>query len=151
MSLITCASGKSLWRGIDYFESKKVVCCDRVSDDEYKGTVQGGNGELYTTLINLTHPRKSKCNCSFADGRRVVCKHMIALYFTVFPHEVEEVYRAAEVADAEVVQYEQELAERVYDCVMKMNKAELQTTVLQLLDSSPEWIYERFVWEHDLE
>ncbi|NMB97839.1 MAG: hypothetical protein GYA02_14710 [Clostridiaceae bacterium] len=38
-------------------------------------------------MINIVHPRKSKCNCPHADGRRVICKHMIALYFTVFPKE----------------------------------------------------------------
>ncbi len=35
--------------------------------------------------IDKNHPRKSTCNCPFADVRRVVCKHMIALYFTAEP------------------------------------------------------------------
>lgn len=39
----------------------------------------------YVVHIDKKHPRKSKCNCPFADGRRVVCKHMIALYFTAEP------------------------------------------------------------------
>lgn len=30
----------------------------------------------------MEHPRKSKCNCPHADGRRVICKHMITLLFT---------------------------------------------------------------------
>lgn len=30
----------------------------------------------------MEHPRKSKCNCPHADGRQVICKHMIALLFT---------------------------------------------------------------------
>ena len=49
----------------------------------------------------MEHPRKSKCN-PHADGRRVICKHMIALLFTASPeaankhiimlNEVEEDY-----------------------------------------------------------
>ena len=31
--------------------------------------------------------KKIKVHCPHADGRRVICKHMIALYFTVFPKE----------------------------------------------------------------
>ncbi len=51
----------------------------------------------------MEHPRKSKCNCPHADGRRVICKHMIALLFTASPeaankhimmlNEVEEDYQ----------------------------------------------------------
>lgn len=33
----------------------------------------------------MEHPRKSICNCPHADGRRVICKHMIALLFTASP------------------------------------------------------------------
>mgnify|MGYP002644725577 CR=1 FL=1 len=46
--------------------------------------IASGNNK-YVVHIDKMHPRKSKCNCPFADGRRVVCKHMIALYFTAEP------------------------------------------------------------------
>ena len=145
MSLVTCASGKSLWRGIDYFENKKVLNYDQFSEDEYMGLVQGSNGEIYTTLINIAHPRKSKCNCPLADGKRIVCKHMIALYFTIFPDEVELIYREAEEAEDEAARYEEELAERVRSYVMRMKKNELQQTVLDLLGYGPDWLYDHFV------
>ena len=34
MSLIDKASGKSFWRGIDYFERKQVTSCKKVSKEE---------------------------------------------------------------------------------------------------------------------
>ena len=151
MSLITCASGKSLWRGIDYFNNKKVSTFECVTEYEYTGTVQGSNGEVYATMIDIAHPRKSKCTCSFADGKRVVCKHMIALYFTVFPDEVEKVYRQAQEAEKEAERYEKELVERAHQCVMRMKKHELQRTVLHLLDYGPEWLFDHFVRMNDLE
>ena len=43
----------------------------------------------YRTIIDVLHPRKSQCNCPFADGRRVICKHMVALLFTELPNEAE--------------------------------------------------------------
>lgn len=145
MSLITCASNQSVWRGIDYFEKKKVLNYDRFSEEEYMGIVRGSNGEIYTTLINLPHPRKSKCNCPHADGKRIVCKHMMALYFTIFPDEVEKIYKGAEEAEEEAARYEEELAERVRRYVMRMKKDELQQTVLDLLDYGPDWLYSHFV------
>ncbi len=34
---------------------------------------------IVVILIWNVLARKSKCNCPHADGRRVICKHMIAL------------------------------------------------------------------------
>ena len=113
--------------------------------------MQGSGGAVYTTRINPAHPRKSKCSCPLADGKRIVCKHMLALYFTVFPDEVDEVYRQAQEAEEEAERYEEELAERVRLHVMHMKKQELQEALLELLDYGPDWVYNHFVWKHDLE
>ena len=51
---------------------------------------------IHIQYILIKHPRKSKCNCPFAEGRRVVCKHMIALYFTIEPQAAEGILRQAE-------------------------------------------------------
>lgn len=77
MGLIEIASGNSVWRGMDYYNSKKVESVEKNSGTTYDGTVRGT--ELYHVHIDLEHPRKSSCTCPFDDGRRVICKHMIAL------------------------------------------------------------------------
>ena len=81
MGLIEIASGNSVWRGIDYYKNHKVVSWSKSGDSTYRGDVSGSNEENYNVHIDKLHPRKSVCNCSIAGGRRVVCKHMIALYF----------------------------------------------------------------------
>ena len=73
MGLIEIASGNSVWRG--------VVSWNKSGNSTYEGVVSGSNGDSYNVYIDKLHPRKSVCNCSIAGGRRVVCKHMIALYF----------------------------------------------------------------------
>ncbi len=75
MGLIEIASGKSVWRGMEYYNSKKVEEVEKTSDTTIDGTVRGEN--LYRVHVDIAHPRKSTCTCPFADGRRVVCKHMI--------------------------------------------------------------------------
>jgi len=85
MGLIEIASSNSVWRGMDYYENKKVISWNKSGDDIYDGIVSGSKGNSYAVHIDKAHPRRSVCNCPFADGRRVVCKHMIALYFTAEP------------------------------------------------------------------
>lgn len=75
MGLIEVASGNSVWRGMDYYERKKVISWEEDGADSYNGVVSGSEGNIYLVHIDKAHPRKSKCNCPFADGRRVVCKH----------------------------------------------------------------------------
>lgn len=43
------------------------------------------------------------------DGRRVICKHMVALYLTVFPEKAEEI---REYQEEEESYYEEEEKER---------------------------------------
>ena len=85
MGLIELASADSAWRGMDYYEKKKVTSWKSSGESSYDGQVSGSNKQVYTVHIDKVHPRKSSCNCPFAAGRRVVCKHMIALYFTAEP------------------------------------------------------------------
>ena len=79
MGLIEVASGNSVWRGMDYYKNKRVKSWQDAGEGIYDGIVSGSGDNEYVVHIDKNHPRKSTCNCPFADGRRVVCKHMIAL------------------------------------------------------------------------
>ena len=70
MGLIELASGNSVWRGMDYYENGKVQSWIKSGDNTYEGTVSGSEGNSYSVYIDKIHPRKSTCNCPFADGRR---------------------------------------------------------------------------------
>ena len=87
MSLMTCASGESVYRGYEYYTEGKVSEIQTKAKGQFEGTVQGTNKNSYKVFIDIAHPRKSHCNCPHANGKRIVCKHQIALYFSVFPDE----------------------------------------------------------------
>lgn len=150
MSLLSCASGTSIWRGYDYYKEQKVTAYDCLTDSQYMGIVRGSEGALYTTTIDLLHPRRSKCNCPHADGRRIICKHMIALFFTIYPDEAEQFYNDAIKAEEDAEEYENEVYEKVVKRIMHMKKADLQQTLLDLLLTGPEWQYDRFVRSEEL-
>ena len=65
MNFISSASGESRWRGYDYWEEKKVLSYECASGHEAEGIVKGS--EIYHVKIDTEHPRKSTCDCPFAQ------------------------------------------------------------------------------------
>lgn len=146
MSFISRASGASRWRGYEYWEDKKVLSVNRVSETETEGVVTGA--AEYHVKIDAAHPSRSTCDCPFAHGRRVICKHMVALYFAVYPQAAEE-YRAEVEQEQEEWENEREETKRqLIEFVGKMKKDELRDALLQLLFDGPDWQYEDFVSEY---
>ena len=126
MSIITAASQASLWRGYEYYTEKKVKSFTKISDNEYEGIVDGNGAEPYQVKINAVHTQQSKCNCPHADGKRIICKHMVALYFTAFPSEADEYIKRVEECEREEEQRELERLEEIKEYVNSLTKAELR-------------------------
>lgn len=89
MSILTSASSSSVSRGYDYYKSGKVSNVTQLNDYEFEGYVEGNLKKPYYVKINIEHPRKSYCDCPHANGN-ITCKHMTALYFELFPDEVDD-------------------------------------------------------------
>ena len=149
MSILSLASGQSAYRGYDYFQNNKVLSVEPCGDTSYHGTVSGSNGAQYDVTIDLAHPRKSQCTCPHAAGRRIICKHMVALYFTIFPEEAAQYIAELEAYWNEQEQAQEQLEERLLHRVHRMKKSELQEALLILLFESPEWQIERFLDTYD--
>lgn len=88
--------------------------------------------------INIEHPRSSKCNCPHAEGRRIVCKHMVALYFSVFPDVAKEYISLVKEAEREQEEYWDWIEERLIKKINKMTKPDLQNALYALLMDGPE-------------
>ena len=133
MGLIELASNNSVWRGMDYYENKKVLSWNKVENGIYEGIVSGQEDRNYSVHIDKIHPRKSTCNCPFADGRRVICKHMIALYFTAEPTVAQDFLRQVEKWEQEEEQREQEYYQELRKYVNSLSKVELQERLYDAL------------------
>lgn len=151
MGVLECASGASVWRGYDYFKGKKVVRLEEVGENIYVAGVAGSSSVPYSVELNIDHPRKSKCSCPHADGKRIICKHIVATYFTVLPKEAERFYSEAMAYQEEEEKRQEELSDKVIEYVGKMKKADLCQSLLELLFDGPEWQYDRFIREHGLD
>lgn len=148
MGLIDVASYASAWRGYDYYKKGKVCCFKQVGENEYIGKVNGSQKEPYSVHIDILHPKRSVCDCQFAEGSRKVCKHKVALFFTVFPGEADKYLEEIEQAEKEAEEYEEKLNDLVEEKIAKMKKSELQDALWWALTESPDWVFERFAREY---
>ena len=147
MSFLSLASGKSLWRGYSYYKENRVLARTKKGDFEYAGIVNG-TGKSYQVHIDLQHPRKSTCNCPHADGRKIICKHMVALYFSIFPKEAETYIAEVEAYEKEQEEYAEEMDQKIRTCINRMSKTDLRQAIYALLCEAPEWLVDRFIEEH---
>ena len=131
------ASGRSFWCGYWYYKNGNVESFKQINEYEYEGIVKSDNQkDKYNVTINLKKPRASKCNCPFAEGKYKVCKHMVALYFAVFPDEIkefdEEVYEFEKEQERKAKERE-ELYERLKKDVSNWNREQLENYVINIM------------------
>ena len=148
MGLIDIASNASAWRGYEYYKENKVLSINKINENEYEGTVAGSSKEPYSVHIDILHPKRSTCNCPFAEGNKKICKHKVALYFSAFPDEADKYLTAVEQAEKEAEEYEEQIYDLVGQKIQKMKKSELQDALWQVLMDGPEWVFDRFVREY---
>ena len=53
MSILTQASNKSLWRGLEYYEQGKVTRAEIADENTVTGEVSGSDGALYHITLNF--------------------------------------------------------------------------------------------------
>ena len=145
MGLMEVASGKSVYRGYEYYIHNKVLFAEQVDEFEYLGAVEGTADEPYEVLIDVIHQRKSHCNCPHADGKRIVCKHQIAVYFKAFPKEAKKYKQELDDYYEEEEQRYDRIEEELAKHLKKSKKQELMEMVWELLYDGPEWQFNRFV------
>lgn len=144
MGLLDLASDASYWRGYYYYKEQKVKSCNRTDINNYSGTVEGSMGKLYQVMLDLDHPKKSTCTCPHAEGNRRVCKHKVALYFSIFPEAAEKALADAEAWEAEEEQYLEdderaEIEKYVYSLTKQELREELLWRMLEERESENGW------------
>ena len=116
---------------MDYFEQKRVLLWSKTNQGTFDGKVQGNS--IYHVHLDIDHPRRSTCTCPFADGKRVICKHMVAMYFTIYPDVAREVLEEAENWEKEEAEREQQHYAEIERYVKSLSKAQLQEELLRYI------------------
>lgn len=148
MGILNSASGDSCWRGYQYYGEKRVLELQRPDETHLEARVAGSREEPYSVKLDLEHIRKSSCDCPHAAGRRVICKHMVAAYFTAFPEEAKNYYADVLRAEREWEDEQAALAEKLERYVRGLKRKDAQDRLLEVLDMAPEWLWERFVRDY---
>jgi len=144
MELYRSASLQSQFGGYDYFKEKKVKTFENIEGSIYRGKVKGCDN-VYDVTIDIEHPKKnSHCNCPHAEGTRIVCKHMVALYFTIFPEKAKQFMKEIDEYNKEVEEYRNELEIKMRKYIKSMSKKELEEALLECL-YQVDWLYDNFI------
>lgn len=133
MALIDLASNKSVWRGIEYYKQNKVTFFEVNKDGTYEGKVAGSGSEEYLIHVDMEHPRKSTCNCPVANGKHIICKHIVVVSLCVDSSEADRFKSEKTIYASEE---EERLAKRYSNLMsfaMKMSKKELQEAYVELM------------------
>lgn len=148
MGLLDICSNNSYWRGYHYFKGGMVKEVIRVDDGVYDAIVEGS--KEYKVHLDINHPRKSSCSCPHADGKRIICKHIVAVYFAVNPKEVKRIDKKIEMYEEERIEAEEkynkaykEVRERVIERVQKMSNEEVKQMLINYLINSEMEYYDK--------
>lgn len=149
MSIISSASGASCWRGLDYYKNKKIINLKKINDHEYISTAIGTSD--YNIYLDVSHPRRSTCTCPLAYGKRIICKHIVATFFEVFPQEAINFEEEQERLREEYEDYQEKLYNKTQSYIKSLTKKELIEELSYILDYAPDWVYNDFVRRNDIE
>lgn len=148
MGIIKCASGASCWRGLDYYKENKIKDIKKINEKEYTSKVCGT--EEYNVYLNLVKPRSSTCNCALADGKKIICKHIVATYFSVVPGSSKEFEEEQKRLENEYYDYRERQYENAVLFINNMSQTELINELIYILNYAPEWVYDDFVRKNDI-
>ena len=143
MGIISLASGSSCWSGLNYYKEKRVVELNKINENEYSSIVKGTNN--YNVHLDIEHPRKSSCNYPLANGKRIICKHIVATYFTAFSNEAVSFEEEQNRLQEEYEKEQEEEYDKAIKYLNRMSKQDLIEELIQVFDYGPEWIYNDFV------
>lgn len=133
MSILSAASGASAWRGYEYYQQKKVVSFAKTGEDTYEGRVVGTSAEPYHVRIDTAHVRQSRCDCPHANGTKIICKHMVAIFFQAFPAEAKKYIKEVEAYEKEETKRAEEHFREMKAYVKGLSKKELQEELFRAL------------------
>ena len=143
MGIISLASGNSCWDGLNYYKNKKIIKLNKINKNVYESVVKGTNA--YKVHLDIEHPRKSTCDCPFAKGKRIICKHIVATYFTALPKEAKMFEEEQKRLQEDYEKAQEEEYDRVIKCLNEMSKQELIKELITVFNYGPEWLYNDFV------
>ena len=149
MGIISSASGSSCWKGLEYYKNNKIKNINKVSDTEYTSTAFGT--KEYSVYLNLKKPRKSTCNCPLANGKRIICKHIVATYFSVATGSAKEFEDEQNRLQEEYEEYQENEYKNAIKFINKMSKKEFVEELIYIFDYAPEWVYGDFIKRNDIE
>lgn len=152
MRLIDLATGNTVWRGIDSYREHKVISWEKTGPYTYDGIVAGSENNRFNVHIDTKRPKRSTCNCKFAYGRKIICRHMLALYFTAEPAAAEKFIQEVGTWQNGYEDINAQRYDELQEYVMNLSVDELRDQLLEaLVRLEADKDYEDDEWEENVD
>ena len=127
MGVIDIASSKSVWRGMEYYKQNKVLSYT-VNED--------GN---YHVHVDMEHPRKSTCDCPLANGKKIICKHIVAVSLCLDESEADRFKNEKTIYASEEEERRAKKYEKYMGFARTMSPRELREAYVELMTELDEY------------
>ena len=149
MRYINVAKSSARVRAYDYYKSDRVGAITKIDDHSYSATVKGSGDNVYHVVVNELKPRKSSCDCPNANGRMVICKHLVATYFKAHPDVAEKFNEATIRATQEEERYYDHLYTKAYEFVEELGEAAVKEMLVHFLINDREFVEEYLLDDYE--
>lgn len=85
--MIDYAKPSTIDNGYKIYKNNKVLKKKQINDNQFIGYIDDLDNH-HNVMINLDNPKTSYCDCNESKSK-IICKHMIALYFSISKIEAE--------------------------------------------------------------
>ena len=133
MGLIDIASSKSVWRGMEYYKQNKVLSYIVNEDGSCEGIVAGSGDGNYHVHVDMEHPRKSTCDCPLANGKKIICKHIVAVSLCLDESEADRFKKEKTIYASEEEERRAKKYEKYMGFARTMSPRELREAYVELM------------------
>ena len=148
MSLMSQSSQAIRIRGYECYKNNMVIQSDMIDNYNYKGKVKGSGDAVYDVAINLKKPRLSICTCPYAKDNQKICKHMIALLFSIDMDAVEEFEEELHYIEEEELFRDDKKNKLVTRFINDISIGKLKQLVYDMLMSKEEWVIYQYIEDY---
>ena len=134
-----------------YFIGDRVIESKEIEPNIVKAKVLGSGMKLYDVMVDFNHPLKCTCNCPHAEGKKIICKHKVAVYFKYHQKEAFDFYDEYVKYEKIDYEYRDEICDNIYTKISEMSKEELVQNCYELLIATPSWTFYDFLEKNGIE
>ena len=124
---------------LEYYKQNKVLSYTVNEDGSCEGIVAGSGDGNYHVHVDMEHPRKSTCDCPLANGKKIICKHIVAVSLCLDESEADRFKNEKTIYASEEEERRAKKYEKYMGFARTMSPRELREAYVELMTELDEY------------